>query len=123
MKVISIRQPWAWLIVSGLKDIENRTWPTRYRGEIAIHAGKRVPSQSEVDEIEKKFRVKLPSDFQVGGIIGFADLTDCVTQHPSKWFVGSFGFVLANARACDFIPLRGQLGIFELREAATNLTA
>lgn len=38
MKVLSIRQPWASLIVKGCKDVENRTWKTDYRGPIAIHA-------------------------------------------------------------------------------------
>jgi hypothetical protein len=42
MKIISIRQPWASLIVSGIKDIENRTWPTRYRGPVLIHASQRA---------------------------------------------------------------------------------
>lgn len=40
MKVLSIRQPWAWLIVNGHKDIENRTWTTRFRGPIPIQASK-----------------------------------------------------------------------------------
>jgi len=40
MKAILIRQPWAWLIVHGYKDVENRTWSTKYRGPILIHAGK-----------------------------------------------------------------------------------
>lgn len=40
MKALSIRQPWAWLIVNGYKSIENRTWNTRIRGTILIHAGK-----------------------------------------------------------------------------------
>jgi len=40
MKIISIRQPWAALIVSGIKDVENRTWPTRYRGQLLIHASR-----------------------------------------------------------------------------------
>ena len=41
MKALSIMQPWAWLIANGHKDIENRSWPTRYRGPVLIHAGKR----------------------------------------------------------------------------------
>lgn len=38
MKTITIKQPWAWLIASGIKDIENRTWPTKFRGRVLIHA-------------------------------------------------------------------------------------
>ena len=40
MKAISIRQPWAWLVVHGYKDVDNRTWATKHRGPILIHAGK-----------------------------------------------------------------------------------
>ena len=36
---LSIRQPWAWLIVNGHKDIENRDWPTNFRGRLLVHAG------------------------------------------------------------------------------------
>jgi ASCH domain len=40
MKAPSIRQRWAWLIVNGHKDIENRAWPTKFRGRVLIHASK-----------------------------------------------------------------------------------
>ena len=114
VKVISIRQPWAWLVASGLKDIENRDWPTRFRGPVAIHAGKRIPYLEEVWEIEDEFGIKLPTDFDVGGIIGFATVKDCVSKHSSKWFFGSFGFVLSDARLCRFFPCPGRLGFFDL---------
>lgn len=111
MKVISIRQPWAWLILHAGKDIENRDWPTRYRGGIYIHASKYVPYETECREIELNFNVKLPPDFEVGGIVGSARIVDCVSKHESRWFFGSFGFVLADARACEFFPCRGRLGL------------
>ena len=40
MRTLSIRQPWAWLIVHGHKDVENREWATDYRGPLLIHASK-----------------------------------------------------------------------------------
>src|ERR1051326_1498970 len=40
VKALSVRQPWAWLIIYGGKDIENRDWPTSHRGPTLIHAGK-----------------------------------------------------------------------------------
>lgn len=40
IKVLSVRQPWAWLILNGYKTIENRTWRVNDRGPILIHAGK-----------------------------------------------------------------------------------
>lgn len=47
MKAISIRQPWAWLIVNGFKDIENRSWRTKYRGPVLIHASAAKPSMDD----------------------------------------------------------------------------
>jgi hypothetical protein len=110
-KFISIKQPWAWLIVAGFKDIENRDWPTSYRGELFIQAGKYRPSEDELRDIEKKFRVKIDRDaLQFGGIIGKTRLIDCVRSHPSKWFFGPFGFTLADSSIVPFRPLRGMPG-------------
>lgn len=36
--VLSVRQPWAWLMVNNLKDVENRSWYTKFRGRLYIHA-------------------------------------------------------------------------------------
>ena len=41
MRVLSIHQPWAWLIAMSYKDVENRSWRTAYTGELLIHAGTR----------------------------------------------------------------------------------
>jgi hypothetical protein len=46
MLALSIKQPWSWLIVFGHKDIENRSWPTRYRGRFLIHAGRILKCRS-----------------------------------------------------------------------------
>jgi hypothetical protein len=73
MKVIVIRQPWAWLIVHGFKDIENRSWRTRYRGMLLIQASATLPTRREFEEIRRfvrKRKVKLPEDFERGGIVG-----------------------------------------------------
>lgn len=70
MKALTISQPYASLIVSGTKWIENRTWPTSYRGELAIHAGKGTQYLSR-DEL-----AKYPS----GCVIAIAKLTACVSM-------------------------------------------
>ena len=46
---LSIRQPWAWLIVNGYKDIENRDWKTHYRGRFYVHAGKQFDKAGYAD--------------------------------------------------------------------------
>ncbi|MGN6556361.1 MAG: ASCH domain-containing protein [Verrucomicrobiota bacterium] len=115
MKCISIRQPWAWLICAGLKDIENRSWPTKHRGPVAIHAGKLKPSEDELRQIEREFRVKIPREqLQYGGVIGLSNVTDCVSSHRSKWFFGDFGFVLSGSRFTAFRPMPGKLGFFNI---------
>ena len=49
MKALSIRQPWAWLIIKGHKDIENRSWPTAFRGRVLVHAAKGMTTSEYVD--------------------------------------------------------------------------
>jgi hypothetical protein len=116
LKVIVIRQPWAWLIVNGYKDVENRTWRTRYRGALLIQASAALPASGELREF-RKFALKrgaiLPEEFETGGIVGIAQLTDCVTSSRSKWFHGPVGWVLSEARKLSFIELKGRLGLFD----------
>jgi hypothetical protein len=92
-KALSIRQPWAHLIVAGIKQIENRTWTTRYRGPLLIHAG-----QLWHDET----------------------IADMVTQSDDPYFYGPFGFVLENARLLSFTPMRGRLGIWKTTSTNSN---
>lgn len=116
---LSIRQPWAWFIVNGLKDIENRSWPTRFRGEFYVHASKGM-THDEYDsawwfaEKAAPGRFILPAfeDMERGGIVGRAEIVDCVKASESPWFVGEFGFVLRDASRLPFRPCRGALGFF-----------
>ncbi len=113
MKALSIRQPWAWLIISGHKDIENRTLATRYRGLVLIHAGKSFDKDAPFGRING---VELPTilDLQFGGIIGIAEITNCVSKSNSPWFTGPHGLVLRNANPLPFYACKGQLGFFEM---------
>lgn len=51
MLALSIRQPWAWLILHAGKDIENRDWPTKVRGRVLIHAAKGMTRDEYEDGI------------------------------------------------------------------------
>jgi ASCH domain len=116
MKVLVVRQPWAWLIVNGFKDIENRSWRTRYEGKLLIQAAAARPAAAALHEarsLARKHGVELPDEFERGGVIGMVHLERCVTSSPSKWFHGPIGWVLSNARKIPFIPLKGQLGLFD----------
>lgn len=110
---LSIRQPWAWLIANGIKRIENRKWSTSFRGPFFVHAGKGFDHQA-YEWITKtmSFEIPEPKSYALGGIVGKAEIIDCVKQHPSKWFFGPYGFVLTDASPLPFIPLKGQLGFF-----------
>lgn len=119
MKALSIQQPWAWLIVNGYKHVENRTWPTKYRGEFLIHAGKKKDADGFIFAQERG--VKYPVDDSamhlIGGIVGIGEIVDCVTMRDDPWFFGPYGFVIQNARPLPFRPLRGMLGFFEVPAA------
>lgn len=118
MRALSIRQPWAWLIAHGFKDVENRPWNTHYRGRFLIHAAKTLPGKREMADIRAmirlEFHIELPHDFELGGIVGEAEIYDVQTNPGSAWFSGPFGWMLRNGRPLEFVPLRGQLNWFEV---------
>lgn len=121
MKAISIRQPWAWLIVNGFKDIENRSWRTNYRGPVLIHASQGM-TRSEYNnavsyaaEIDRRLPYLIPSFEKIerGGIVGVANVASCVDWHASPWYMGEKGFVLNDAKPLPFYPMKGKLSFFE----------
>ncbi len=119
MLALSIRQPWAWLILNAGKDVENRLWPTRFRGRFLIHAAKGM-TKAEYNQcrefVVREFpHVFLPPahELPVGGIVGEAEIADCVTASPSRWFFGIYGFVLRNVVKLPFQPCRGALGFWK----------
>lgn len=132
MKAISIRQPWAWLIINAGKDIENRDWATRHRGPTLIHAAKGLTISEYEDaayfaqslNLNLGITMPAPKAMPRGGIIGIVDIVDCVSSSKSKWFFGKFGFVLQNPRLLPFIEYKGQLGFFDVPDSlisgATN---
>lgn len=116
---LSIRQPWAWLIVQGHKPVENRTWGTSFRGLILIHAGKGMTRDEYNDARDFLNDMRLPTiklpaldELERGGIVGTARLVNCVYHHDSPWFGGPVGWVLEDAKPVPFVPCVGQLGLF-----------
>lgn len=98
MKVLSIKQPWAFLLASGIKDVENRVWQTKYRGMVLIHAPKKTdfdhPKIQEfikysakkfnrsIDEMELFLKEQAS---QTSAIIGAMYVMDCVKGSRSQW--------------------------------------
>jgi activating signal cointegrator 1 len=83
MKVISLLQPWATLVVIGAKKIETRSWNTKYRGEILIHASKKMTrAQKELansSTIIDVFEEKGIDELHLGCIIGKVDIDETAT--------------------------------------------
>ncbi|WP_299440223.1 ASCH domain-containing protein [uncultured Rhodospira sp.] len=103
MIAISIRQPWAHHILHDGKDVENRSWPTKVRGRVLIHAG-----LTTVEAPETIRRLGLP----LGGIVGSVEIVDCLDHSDSRWWCGPWGWVLRDPRPLPFVACRGKLGFF-----------
>lgn len=114
MKALTIKQPWAGLILVAGKDIENRNWPTNFRGRVAIHASARAE-----DTPPQKYAGH-PA-FTNGAVVGTVEIVDCVYKSDSEWFFGPYGYVLRNPVVFDTpIPAKGQLGFWEWDAVAAN---
>lgn len=138
MLALSIRQPWASLIIKAGKDIENRDWPTRVRGRILVHAAKGMTHDEYEDAIlfavgairrdprnagATKTRTLRElgfarEDLERGGFVGTVEIVDCVQASESPWFMGRYGFVLRDPQPMEFVPWKGQLGFFEVTDQA-----
>lgn len=121
MKALSIRQPFAGMIVLGMKKIENRTWRTDYRGELAIHASKTW---------HRAYGLPPPDDSGVpkilterGCVIAIADLVDVITpeqaqrEYPDqkKYIEDTWCWVIENVqKLASPVPCDGRLGLFEV---------
>lgn len=118
LKALSVRQPWAHLIVSGNKDIENRVWTTKHRGLVLIHASASMTDDEykEAADASLKAGVDVPSaerlKLELGGIVGYAEIVGVTSADTSPWFVGPYGFKLANARPLPFTPMKGKLSLW-----------
>ena len=122
LKAISIKQPWAWLIVNGYKDLENRSTLKNFRGTVLICASKQwdknwhqfnLWNDSKFDELFSEVGTSYAFDeLDTGGIIGAVTITDSITKSDSPWFIGPNAFVLTNPVKLPFTPCKGFLGFF-----------
>ena len=117
---LSVRQPWAWLIIHAGKDIENRTWRSLFRGRVLIHAGVKC-DRLDYEHAARflaalPFKVELPpyASLLRGGVIGSVEIIGCYTTHPSPWFEGPYGYHLARPQAVPFVKCPGALGFFPI---------
>ncbi|NMY32875.1 ASCH domain-containing protein [Pseudomonas sp. WS 5412] len=118
MKALSIRQPWAWLIIHGGKEIENRSWHTKFRGRFLVHAANGMTNNEFTMALlycsERGLPMPDRDDMQRGGIIGSVELVDSLDTSRSPWYMGQKGFLLRDPKSLPFTPYKGRLGFFEV---------
>lgn len=125
MKVITIKQPFASLIAAGIKEYEFRTWKTKYRGEILIHAGKGIDKKAM-----KKYE-HLNLEYPSGCIIAKCNIVDCIkvdnkfrdvlnkenpivyshVANDKNW--DGYAFKLDNVKKIKHIPINGKLSLWD----------
>lgn len=135
-KVLSLRQPWAHLVLHAGKNVENRKWNTKLRGAFFIHASLGAKqadwdyARRCADLVDPSIVVPRLDELQHGGIVGRATLVDVLPpcddkKHLDKlglpvreacahaWHIPwQYGFVLEDIRALDFVPMKGALNFF-----------
>lgn len=127
MRALTLREPWASLVLEGVKTIETRSWATRYRGELLIHAGcSRVPRG---DAHAAELMALLTGPLHCGMIVARCELVDCVRidedyarelarREPVNYICGDFtpgryAWVLGDVRTLERpVPARGRLGLW-----------
>lgn len=133
MRALSIQHPWAWAIAQGKKSIENRTWPTTYRGTVAIHASKKpdvdamalLASHDRNSPLVKAIawhtRLWSPPRYTYGAVLAVAELRDChdgameqgeCSDWADRW---QWHWVLSDMRPLpEPVSCRGRLGLWRL---------
>jgi hypothetical protein len=110
MKILTC-QPWASLIVARIKGCRNRSWRTKYRGRLVIHAA----IGFDQDAIDAHSHL-VNDDFPLGALLGSVMLTDCITNSRSKWAVpGEWHWVLTGpTKRVQPRRMTGRLGLWQL---------
>lgn len=115
-RCLAVRQPYAWAICAGAKDVENRSWTTDYRGDVVIVASSTAAEIKAAQSTAKPVRLDA-SHLATGAAIGIATLTDIVPLgrdlESNPWAFGPYCWKFANA--CFFeqpIPCKGKLRLY-----------
>lgn len=127
MKALSLTQPWATAVAIGIKQYETRSWPTGFRGEVAIHAAKGFPAWAREFADEESLVHQGLGELPLGAIVCVCHLEECVrtekvspslTSQEMKWgdyHEGRFAYRLSNIRQLNEpIPVKGALGFWQV---------
>ncbi len=138
MHALSVMQPWATLIVLGIKRIETRPWRTGFRGRLAVHASSRLPTGFDQLCCGEPYRSALLSSPwnrpPRGVLLGTVELCDCVRVEEldalddgersfGNFAPGRWAWLLADPQPLPWlIPVRGRLGVFEVGDVLSSLS-
>ena len=136
ISVIAVRQPYANLLIRPtlldplkrkiaidrgyVKDVENRSRRSNYRGELFIHATKTHYQEDYEWCFQLAYKLgfamsEIPNDYKLGGIVGSVQMIDCLPVHKSPFYIdGNFAYVMENPLPIKFTPIRGFVGIFKV---------
>ncbi len=120
VRVLTVRQPHAHLLIhgsptAGVKDVENRSKPTKYRGTLLIQASAKVDRSAYADYIAEGVELPPGDELVTGAIIGSVQLTGCVRDSRSRWAIPGYCHWLTTTPhlADPVIPVKGQLSMFD----------
>ena len=126
MKALTLTQPWATLVALGHKKIETRSWGTRYRGPIAIHAAKGFPAKAREFASREASLGRCPQRIPLASVIAKAKLVEVyrtedivlaisgLERHLGDFSFGRFAWMLEDVEAfAEPIGARGALGLWE----------
>ncbi|XP_026565418.1 activating signal cointegrator 1 [Pseudonaja textilis] len=126
---LSLHQPWASLLVKGIKRVEGRIWYTSHRGRLWIAATAKRPTPQEISDLEATYRMLLqedlefPKDYPSSCLLGCVDLIDCLSQeqfqeqHPqlSQESASPFVFICSNPQEMVIkFPIKGKHKLWKL---------
>ncbi|MED1955109.1 ASCH domain-containing protein [Brevibacillus centrosporus] len=138
MKAITLHQPWATLIALGEKRFETRSWATKYRGPIAIHAAKKVDKEICQQEPFRSVLAKhgyTADNLPTGAVVAKCQLVDCHqiistgydaatlyavgipkvrdNEFAFGWYkAGRYAWEMADVKPIDPVPAKGQQGLW-----------
>ncbi|KAL1138591.1 hypothetical protein AAG570_008654 [Ranatra chinensis] len=124
---LSMHQPWASLLIYGIKIHEGRSWYSSHRGRLWIASAAKVPTKEEITELEDQYKymkgdnIQLPSHYPVGCLLGCVSVVDCLAQeeyreiYPDGESDSPFVFICENPIKCPVMfPLQGKHKIYKL---------
>lgn len=132
MKVLSLKEPWASLVKEGIKQVETRSWPTKYRGELYIQASKRMLTKKHLIEYKEQLDLLKDKNFKYGYIILKCNLVDCIYMNEEyvknmkknhneyisgDYSIGRYAWILKDVEILkNPVEVKGQLGIWTYKD-------